>query len=249
MGELNRKVEPKRRSFFHLINEMKTSNRYWKAFVSAFYIFILSSLLAGLMIMHYCSVGQWSMDSMMQGMVKAMRTPWLDGFFRGITATGETVPVIIFTSVIVIALIAKKRRLEAATMAVYMIGVWRLNETIKGWLHRPRPAASLHLVEISGYSHSNQFSMPSGHAMNFIALTLLTLYILWVTSKNKKRNAIITAILLPYALLVGFSRIYLNVHFSSDVITGWSLGLACAAAAVMFHSILAVKQSKKNLNN
>lgn len=205
-------------------------------FYPAVYVLMAAVVIASGMIWYYYGYGQWAMDDALQGFMKNIRTPWLDSFFKAITATGETIPVVIFTAAIVAALVIYRKRKEALLTALYMLATWRLNHFLKELIQRPRPAVSMRLVEIDG------FSLPSGHSMNFMALVLLGLYLLWVYSENKKLNIILTVLLLAQGLLVGISRIYLNVHYLSDVITGWSLAIACAATAIIFHRLLYVRK-------
>jgi undecaprenyl-diphosphatase len=212
----------------------------------AMYLLIAATAIAAYMIWHYYSYGQWTLDGAMQSFMRNIRATWLDFAFRGITSTGETLPVIIATLVIIISLAISKKYKEAGIVAAYMLGVWRLNDFLKTLLHRPRIDASQHLVDISGYSHGNQFSLPSGHSMNFMALVLLCLYFIWIYSKNKKLSVGLTILMLAYALLVGISRVYLNVHYFSDVITGWSFGIACAAITIIIHRLIL---SRQNLSN
>jgi undecaprenyl-diphosphatase len=226
----------------------KTNNKeYYSIFLYiAVYLFIAAMALSCYMIWHYQSYGQWAMDTVMQDFMKSLRTAWLTSIFRVITASGETVPVIIATITIIMALVIYRKRKEAIMLAFYMLGVWRLNDFLKQLLHRPRIDARQHLIDISSYSHNSVFSLPSGHSMNFMALVLLSLYFVWIFSHNKKLNLGLTLLLLLYAILVGISRIYLNVHYFSDVITGWGLGATCAAIAVIIHTIICIKQNKYN---
>ena len=228
-------------------------NRNYKAYVAddhsifykgAIYLLIAATSLAAYMIWHYYSYGQWAMDLVLQDFMKSIKTFWLTNLLRGVTATGETIPVIVAAAVVIVGLIIYKKRKEAIMVAVYMLGVWRLNEFLKKLVHRPRIDVSQHLVDISGYSHNNSFSLPSGHAMNFMALMLLTLYFIWIFNGSKRLRIGLTLILLPYGLLVGISRVYLNVHYFSDVVIGWSIALACAALAVIIHRMICLRQNR-----
>lgn len=206
-------------------------------------VFAIFSVVAILMIWHYFSVGSWVIDKSLYDFMNSIRNPLLDEVFRFITATGETIPVVIMTLVVAILSLVFKHRREAALVALYMLGVWRLNELLKGFIARPRPAVSLWLVQTTG------LSMPSGHSMNFMALMLISIYFVWVYSKNKKLNIGLTIIMLLYAILVGLSRVYLHVHYFSDVITGWSLGAGCAAVAVIIHRLWTESKMIEKPNN
>lgn len=202
-------------------------------------VFTVFTAIAALMIGHYYSYGSWALDSSLDSFMSSIRNPLLDTIFRVITYTGEAASVIIIMIVIVALFLYFKKYKEAALLTIYMLCVWLLNETLKDLIARPRMDISLHLVKATG------FSMPSGHSMNFMAFILLSLYFLWVYSRNKNKNIVLTIIILTYAILVGLSRIYLHVHYFSDVITGWSIGASCAVIAVVVYRLWI----KDNINN
>lgn len=244
MNQLNKISKLNKNKFY---NKTLRAENYSMFYYSAIYLLIGAISLVSYMIFHYYSYGQWAMDVVMQDFMQGIRTSWLTMIFRTITATGETIPVIIAAAIVVMILVVYKKRKEAVIVAVYMLSVWRLNEFLKKLLHRPRIDVSQHLVDISGYSHNNSFSLPSGHSMNFMALVLLTLYFIWIYSDSKKLKAGSILLLLPYGLLVGLSRVYLNVHYFSDVVTGWSVGIACASVAVIIHNIICWRQNRYNI--
>lgn len=229
-------------------NNNKQQADYYSMFLhGAIYLLIAATSLASYMIWHYYSYGQWAMDAVMQDFMEGIRTPWLTAAFRIITSTGETIPVIIAAVIIMMILAIYKKYKEAIVVAVYMLGVWRLNDFLKELIHRPRIDVTQHLVDISGYSHNSSFSLPSGHSMNFMALVLLMLYFVWIYSHNKRLKIGLTLLLLPYGLLVGLSRVYLNVHYFSDVAIGWSIGIACASMVVIIHSMICLNKSRYNI--
>lgn len=238
VSQLNRETRTSR------INSPEKSLNLHK---TALFPLITAAAAAVYMIWHYLSFGQWNMDGAMQAFMKDIRTSWLDVLFKVLTATGETIPVIAATAVIVISLIIYKKRVEALLVALYMLGIWRFNEFLKVWLHRPRPDVSLHLVDIGHYNQANSFSMPSGHSMNLMALMLLAVYLVWHFSSNKKFNVGATVFLLLHGLLTGMSRVYLNVHYFSDVLTGWSISIVWVSATIILHRVICLRQKKYNI--
>lgn len=203
-------------------------------------VFAVFAAIASLMIWHYYSIGSWALDKSLANFMDSIRSLLLDKVFRFITATGESLPVIIATLVVVILFIYLKHKKEAALMALYMLSVWLLNELLKSVIERPRPAVSMWLVQTTGSS------MPSGHSMNGMAFLLISVYFIWFFSRNRKLNAVLSIVLPLYAILIGLSRVYLHVHYISDVITGWSLGAACAAVGVMIHRLWMEGSTDKN---
>lgn len=108
---------------------------------------------------------------------------------------------------------------------------------LKNIFQRPRPPVAERLVEERG------FSFPSGHATNNMAFYVLAIYLVYRNIKNRKiRNSIIV-ILSIMPILIGFSRIYLRVHYPSDVVAGFCLGLVCV---ISFITLVYPKLEKEN---
>jgi len=112
------------------------------------------------------------------------------------------------------------------------LGGTAISEGLKVGFARPRPDLVAHIVE------TTSMSFPSGHAM-LSAVTYLTLGALLARAQTQKRlRTYILAAAVLVTLLVGLSRIYLGVHWPTDVLAGWCLGAAwaliCWAAATWF---------------
>ncbi|MCX2740021.1 phosphatase PAP2 family protein [Pontibacter anaerobius] len=91
-----------------------------------------------------------------------------------------------------------------------------LNQALKRFFERPRPAFAL--LEQSG------LSFPSGHAMIGGAFYGLLIYIVWHTVRHKVWRWVSILLLTLLVLLIGFSRIYLKVHYATDVLAGYGIG-------------------------
>ena len=76
--------------------------------------------------------------------------------------------------------------------------------------------------------NAHNYSFPSGHSTMSMAMALGVYFVF--AAKTQKRTLLLVVTIL-WAILVGFSRIYLNVHWCSDVLAGWSLGVVCAVVA------------------
>src|SRR5699024_1480614 len=112
-----------------------------------------------------------------------------------------------------------------------LIGADLLNAFIKNIYQRVRPEEINHLIEQSGYS------FPSGHSMGSIIVfgSFIFLAFRYFKSKTIKRGLSIFFSLL--ILLIGLSRIYLGVHYLSDVIAGFSLVFAWLALSIAFFEL------------
>lgn len=99
---------------------------------------------------------------------------------------------------------------------------------LKNIIQRPRPPIEERLVQEVGYS------FPSGHATNNIAFYILIIYLICQKVENKKIKNLLIIVLGSIPLIIGFSRIYLRVHYFSDVIAGFCLGTICVILFISF---------------
>lgn len=145
---------------------------------------------------------------------------WLEHALLDITALGGYVILSTLVIGVAIYLIAAGKR-GTALLVVGAVGSGTLlSETLKLGFARPRPDLVAHLAEVQSAS------FPSGHAM-ISAIAYLTLGVLLTRAHKQRRTKIIImsyAILLT--LMIGLSRIYLGVHWPTDVLAGWALGAA-----------------------
>jgi membrane-associated phospholipid phosphatase len=143
-------------------------------------------------------------------------TPGRDAVMRFISDIGHLSGVVPATVLIVVVLLAMRRRGNALFMAVAMVGAGSLNTGAKLFFRRTRP--DLWRTP----TPEDTYSFPSGHAMGSMAFVAALAVLAWPT--RWRWWAIILGGL--FTLSVGFSRVYLGVHFPSDVVAGWSASLA-----------------------
>lgn len=147
---------------------------------------------------------------------------WLPDVMRDITALGSpTVLILVGTVVWAYLLLAGQTRM-AWLSALSCLGGWATSTALKGVFMRERPELSFHGTLAGGYS------FPSGHAMMsaIVFLTLATLIARLAPRTRLRLYAMSVATLLSG--LVGVSRVYLGVHWASDVVAGWMAGVAWA---------------------
>ena len=115
---------------------------------------------------------------------------------------------------------------EAVFVAVASLGIEIVNAVLKLLFHRPRPELA--------YVHLDTYSFPSGHAAGATAIYGVVVYLL---VRDRRTSARVAAALgfIALILLVGFSRLYLEAHYLSDVLAGCSLGAAWACAALFVY--------------
>lgn len=136
------------------------------------------------------------------------------GFFVG----GLTIFLVMFI---------RDRRLKMA-IPLNLILVVGLNSLLKNIIQRPRPN-EFRIIEESG------FGFPSGHSMVSVAFYGFLIYLIYKYIKNKTIKYTLIAVLFCLIGLIGLSRVYLGVHYASDVIAGYCLSLGYL---VVFTSIL-----------
>jgi undecaprenyl-diphosphatase len=150
-------------------------------------------------------------------------SPLLDRFFSWFSLAGYRYGVLPLDIAISLGLLAFRRWREAAFAIVAFGGSALLNMTTKQVFQRPRPA----LWESS--APETTFSFPSGHAMGSMTLAAVVALLAWNT---RWRWPVLLAAL-AFTWLVGMSRLYLGVHYPSDVLAGWAAGLAWTAGAYL----------------
>ena len=91
---------------------------------------------------------------------------------------------------------------------------------------RARPDEAIHLVEQGGYS------FPSGHSVSSVIVYGLLLYLIRTHCKNEKLKTALSAVCTCLMLLIGPSRLYVGVHWATDVLCGMLIGAAILAIAI-----------------
>lgn len=157
---------------------------------------------------------------------------WLERVMIDVTALGGGPLLTIITSIVVAYLLVVRKWGTAAFVAIAIAGGGVANELLKSTFQRARPDVVAHLAD----SYSTSF--PSGHAMNS-ALTYLTLAALLArTQKSRRVRVFLLLVAVALTLAVGFSRVYLGVHWPTDVIAGWSIGATWALLfALIAHAL------------
>lgn len=152
--------------------------------------------------------------------MRAWTGPALDRLFVAVSAVGHRYGVIPVDVLATLALAALRRWREAGFAAAAFAGSALLNMGAKAWFRRERPTLWESIVDESS------FSFPSGHAMGSSTLALVAVLLAWRTSW---RVPVLVAAV-GFAWLVGGARVYLGVHFPSDIAAGWALASAWVAA-------------------
>lgn len=162
----------------------------------------------------FVSFDQWVVRHMLH-----LRTIHLTSFMEAVTKLGGII-IIVPSGLLAAGYLLLKRQSNAAYgLAIAVIGGIILNNFLKILLQRPRPISESTLIAVSGWS------FPSGHAMNSMIFYGMISYlvVLYIRSWTMKIIAIVSGSSIVF--LIGLSRIYLQVHYVSDVMAGFACGL------------------------
>jgi len=163
-----------------------------------------------------------SWDHQLLLLAAAHRSAGLDDFFRGVTWLGSLYVLAPLAVLLAAVLLSRQKRWEAGLLVVGFGGAALWARLAKVLLARPRPALVEPLVALPADA-----SFPSAHTVQIVAFALCMVLIIRRTLPEWQFAAIVVACVA--AVVVGASRIYLQVHFPSDVLGGVALGIAWVA--------------------
>jgi membrane-associated phospholipid phosphatase len=179
--------------------------------VAAVVVFVALALLA--------RPGGDGLDAQVHTWVSGHRSGSLTTFFTRYTGLGQWFVLAAAAVGAGAALTASARRREAAFLLIAMVAELLLNLALKSAFARARPPAAEALVHAGGYA------FPSGHSMASATFALALAVIAWPT-RWRVPAALLAA---TFALLMGASRIYLGVHWLTDVLAAWAMAVAVVA--------------------
>lgn len=151
--------------------------------------------------------------------VHSAASPLLDTLVPHITNVGGPLGTVILTTLITGLFLWKRQVRRGLLIFLAVAGATVLNVILKAFFERPRPDLWDRLV----VEHS--YSFPSGHAMASAALGLALIAALWTS--RYRWLAVVAG--LSYMLIISATRLYLGVHYPSDVVAGWLVSAAWAA--------------------
>ena len=155
-------------------------------------------------------------DTIGYNIVSNLISDKLTPLVKMVTWFGSATCLILLTVILFVIIKNKKAGLLIGTNLVI---ITILNQTLKTLLQRPRPTG-FRIINETGYS------FPSGHSMISMAFYGFLIYLIYKNAKNKYLKLTLIIILFILIISIGLSRIYLGVHYTSDVLAGFLLSIA-----------------------
>lgn len=172
---------------------------------------VLALLIFGVLAYLVTNNQTGDLDSFVYSIVTFNKTDFLTGFYKFITFFASEIMVGLISLAFILIFKNKRYGVFAIVNAVNIV---LLNIVLKLIFMRDRPY-DLMIINESGYS------FPSGHAMAALGFYGFIIYLIWHFNLSKKAKIIFTILLAILILLIGVSRIYLGVHYASDVLAGY----------------------------
>lgn len=183
-----------------------------------------------------------AMDKEFTTMLYEMRSPWLSEILLQVTKLGDQETVFIVGAVVSAIFILRKRFVALVAFWLVMGGMGMSIRYGKNFISRARPSDV-------AYYEVEHFSFPSGHATTALALYGFLAYFLFRHyHKSQNQYAYLWAALV-LSIIVGFSRIYLGVHYLSDVLAGFLLGLLWMLFGISLVEVMMYRKNKLPFNN
>jgi undecaprenyl-diphosphatase len=157
--------------------------------------------------------------------LKSLHTPLRDRVMLGFTFLGEPNLLLVICLILGIVLLARNHRSEAATIAITGGGAIGLNLLLKKLFARDRPQLWERVVDVRFYS------FPSGHAM--ISMVIYGLLGYFLGTRFPKQRWWIYSLTVVLIAAIGLSRLYLGVHWPTDVIAGYTAGLVWLITCIL----------------
>ena len=213
-----------------LYGTLRTIARHANSFYAALGIYLISGAALAIactwlfveLASHVQSGATQSFDDNVMRWMGMHRIEWIERSLLEITALGTGLVLMMIVIIASLFLVATQHRFSAFLLLVASAGGLILNTMLKSGFDRPRPRLFEWLTNPSGSS------FPSGHAMGSAIVYFTVAYLIARLEKRRWMRAITITTSLLLVLLISVSRLYLGVHYPSDVVAGMVIGLAWA---------------------
>lgn len=204
----------------------------WKHLLLAWALVLVPLLLWGQLAENVWQHESFRFDAPILLWLHAHSNAWLDQLMLGLSLVGGY-PLLIISPLLGVGFWLANKHREAIFVALCMGGASALNVTAKIIFHRTRPDLWVSLAR------QHDYSFPSGHAMVSSAFIAMILALIWAATNSTATGTVWRSIAAPigvlFVLAVGLSRLYLGVHYPSDILAGWLASLGWIAMIRAIH--------------
>ena len=191
------------------------------------------------LMIRYSLKGNFNFDYNLIDFSSRIRSNGLTKVFKILTHFGSMITVAILA--VIMAIVCKPvwvKIFSVVNVGFVAVFCW----VVKHIVQRPRPEG-IALIEETGYS------FPSAHTMGSVVFYGFIIFLIWKYLKNKPLKTSFTVLLSIFAILIGYTRVYLGVHYASDVLAAILAGVAYLAVAIILFVFLEKKIKFKRGNN
>jgi undecaprenyl-diphosphatase len=195
-----------------------------KKILAGKHLALLSATIGGLV---FCTLllHVFGLDTVILLAIYKLHTPLLDRLMVAITTLGNPTALLLICSGLAIGPLFSHRRQQATTLSIAAVGALGWNYWLKAHFGRARPALWDWIV------HAGHYSFPSGHAMGSIVIYGFLAYTLAEQFPQWRKQIFTSSTIL--ILTIGLSRLYLGVHWPTDVAAGYAVGLMWLIACLI----------------
>lgn len=179
-----------------------------------------------------------SFDDPIIHFVQGAESPALTSIMKTFTTIGSTSMVVLLAVLTLGLLLWKKHRAQAVLFVAVLGGTGILNQVLKFIFKRERPDFN-RLIDIGGYS------FPSGHTMIAFSLYTILAYLMWRNLRSTWYRVAITILAVIMIVMIAVSRIYLGVHFPSDIVGGVLASSVWLFASIAMYQRFQRQKSRK----
>lgn len=173
--------------------------------------------------------------------IHSTATPLGDRIFYAITNIGSPPAMVAIAVIGVVVAFVKRHRLLAYAWAAAAAGGAAIDYVLKTTVHRSRPEYA------AAFLHGTSYSFPSGHAMgSLIGYGFLAYALVATVRRAAEHRRVVFALAILMTLLVGISRVYLDVHYPSDVAGGWAAGFAWLAICITGYDVVSGRSALRH---
>ena len=186
-------------------------------------------LVAALLAFSYLAsvVDQFPGEVASSSWVQSWRTSWLDSGMKALSVLGVevvAVPVVVLTA---LAMALKGLRREGGLLVAATLVAYAMRSVLKLAVARPRPSADL----VQVIQQADGYSFPSGHVLHYAVFLGMLVFLLYPSIKPGVGRWLVYGSVVAVLMAMGFSRMYLGVHWLGDVVAGYAIGAVVATGA------------------